>query len=217
MCAAARASDDRMTRFSRLVVIGAAACHAARVHPPSLAAPTHAAAPADAPLSTPANVPQRPTGAPGAVATALADVERTVVAEPVTHVFRASRMTNLLYVLDCLAGLHPCSTAAIATSWPAAGWTPDDDSALAAWKLLHHARGSLGDRAAKADPPLPLPYHARGLADAVVVAGYGARDLDDYAARLAPMVSEADDDAAARALIDAFAAQPQVRDGVFVP
>jgi len=187
MSAAARASDHRMTLFSRLMVVGAAACNAAQVQPPLPAAPVHAA--------VPAAVPARPsaTDAPGAVAaTALTDAERTVVAGPVTYVLRASRMTNLLYVLDCLAGLHPCSTAAFATSWSAAGWTADDDSAVAAWKLLHPSRASLDDRAANADPPLPLPYHARGGADAVLVAGYGARDLDDYAARLAPIMSEAD-------------------------
>jgi len=202
MCAAARASDLRMTRFSRLVVVGAAACSAARVQPP--AAPPHAAAPAPAPVSIPVAAPPSTTDVPGAVAsTALADAERSVVAEPVTYVFRASRMTNLLYVLDCLAGLQPCSTAAFATSWPAAAWKPDDDSAIAAWKLLHHARGSVGDHAAQAGPPLPLPYHAHGVADAVVVAGYGARDLDDYAARLAVLVNETDT-ATARAIAARF-------------
>lgn len=171
-------------RFSRLMLVGAAACNAAQVQAPSPAAPAHAASPTRAPVLTPADA------LPGT--TDAADAERVVVAESVTYVFRASRMTNLLYVLDCLAGLQPCSTEAFATSWPAAAWTPDDDSALAAWKQLHHARGSLGDRAAKADPPLPLPYHPRGVAEAVLVAGYGARDLDDYTVRLAPMVSEAE-------------------------
>lgn len=182
-----------MTRFSTLMVVAAAACNAAQVQPSSPVAPPHAAAPTDAAVATPVTASPSTTDAPGAVAsTSLADAERSVAAEAVTYVFRVSRMTNLLYALDCLSDLHVCSRSAFAASWQAAEWTADDDSALVAWKLFHHPRGSLGDRAAQVDPPLPLPYHPRSVANAVLVAGYGARDLDDYAARLAPMVSAAE-------------------------
>lgn len=173
-------------RMSMLIALFAAGCSAPQQPGPHLAptAPTAAVATPDPAVASP---PSAPSPSPE-----LADVERVVATDSVTYVFRVSQIANLVFQLDCLAGLHVCSRSAFSADWRAAEWTADDDAALTAWQQLRRYRGDIANGSPRADPPLPLPRPPRTVANSARIAAYGARDADDLLARLAPFASAAD-------------------------
>jgi hypothetical protein len=56
-------------------------------------------------------------------------------AQRLRFVYRASETANLARHLDCLAELGFCDPDAYREAWKA-GWTPEDDAAIAEWKKL---------------------------------------------------------------------------------
>jgi hypothetical protein len=98
------------------------------------------------------------------------------VAGPVTYVFRASRLMNGIYALDCAAGLMHCSSEGFARSLEL---DDGDRDALARWKELHlRYSGTFVSREESSDPP-PLPIITpvpRGLLPHIRVAVTDAPD-----------------------------------------
>jgi len=129
-------------------------------------------------------------------------IATTVKVGNVSYTFRSTVIGNLTHQLDCLAELIPCSPAAYASVWPL---SIADKHALATWKELRsHYSGTIEDGSQPADPPpFPLARKARRVDAALRVAGYGARDVDEYLARLALFASGADVDRA-RGVIEQF-------------
>lgn len=145
------------------------------------------------------------SSAPTASATPAADVVRTRTAGPITYTYRASRMTHLVYAVDCLSGLAACSAPQFADAWKKSDWSEDDDKALVAWSALHRRyTGEIVDQERQAQSPLPLPAHARDIGTALRVSCLGARDLDDVAARLSLFLGSAEV-AQARTILERFA------------
>gem|GEM_PF-5155307 len=112
------------------------------------------------------------------------DVTRTTTSGAVRYTYRASRMTYLVYTLDCLADLGACSRAEFKAAW-APGWTGEDDAAIVAWGTLRERySGMISDGERATTTPLPIPYHDRDVGTAIRVAGFGARDVADLGSRL---------------------------------
>jgi hypothetical protein len=133
-----------------------------------------------------------------------ADVVRTTKAGAVTYTYRASKMTYLVYVLDCLADVVPCSGPAIQRAWNE-GWTLDDDKAVHAWKELRQRySGMIVDGTRTSTAVLPVPYHDRDVGTAVRVASFGARDIADAGSRLSLFLGAAEV-AQATAIFEHFA------------
>jgi hypothetical protein len=140
----------------------------------------------------------------------LADVVRANTSGAVTYTYRASKVTYLTYTLDCLAKLVTCSTQSFVDSWKP-GWTSDDDLAIAAWAGLRaRYSGNIVDRTRAVDVPLPIAYHDRDLDTALRIAGFGARDIDDYSERLGAFMG-ANERTEARAIIERFAPRLDVK------
>ena len=130
------------------------------------------------------------------------DVVRTTTSPAMTATYRATRMTQLTYALDCLAQIVPCSREAFAPAWKD-GWTDDDTKALDDWRALRMRTGGAlpGERV----PPssLPLPYRALDKKTALRVAGFEATDAADLAARMTALAPD-DDIAEARLIVERF-------------
>jgi len=118
-----------------------------------------------APAPTPAKCPELPASPPTAAPPAppvrvgpASPTEVTVSAGDFAVTVRATAFGNLAYQLDCLADLIHCSTDAIRPFWTA-GWTKDDDDALAAWKRVRAMYKVDTELAGKVPPALvPLPH-----------------------------------------------------------
>jgi hypothetical protein len=137
-----------------------------------------------------------------------ATIVREVQSERVTYVLRASRLTNLLYELDCLAGVTTsCSREAYEAEWRAhpavvadpqtalgswRSWS-DDRSALKAWSELHGSRSADNEASSDDVAPSPLPIFApviRTARERFRVAAYSADNeasmLDHIGALVGP-------------------------------
>lgn len=102
---------------------------------------------------------------------------------------------NLVYQLDCLAGIMPCSTAAFHALWhEQLGWSADDDAAIVRWRhLRQHFEGELHEH----ERPQPKTLvrvgdGSSGLGERQRWAGFDARGADDFV-RLVNLVSAAGD------------------------
>jgi len=117
-------------------------------------------------------------------------IETSVTAGQITLVFRSSYLGNLTYDLDCLADLIPCSHE---PAWNAE-WTAEDREVLTDWRELRtRYTGDIEDRpVSPTRPPLSTPHLVRPVATGMRLAAFGARDLDDYLARLALFATAAD-------------------------
>jgi hypothetical protein len=150
--------------------------------------------------------------APAALVSApdTADVVRTIASGAVTFTYRVSKLTYLTHTLDCLAKLITCSTRPYAESWKPS-WTSDDDATLEAWAQLRtRYSGNIVNRERAVDAPLPIPYHDRDLDSTLRIAGFGARDIDDYTERLAAFMG-ASERADARAILERFAPRLDIK------
>ncbi|HEY8945104.1 MAG TPA: hypothetical protein VIM73_12620 [Polyangiaceae bacterium] len=113
---------------------------------------------------------------------ALAVMERRHLAHGIEYVFRASRLANLSWQLDCLAGLHACSRAAYEELW---GDTLRDRtglrSALRRWaELRSRNRGPVGELSPTSPTQLPLPKLNPDLWQRVRLASLSAPDTAHY-------------------------------------
>ncbi len=131
--------------------------------------------------------------------------EARVASQGLTYVFRASRFSNLLYELDCLAGVSRCSKVAFTELWKARlGDKEGDVEALKAWHALRYRySGRILRNDEEETSPLPLPSPSRSIEMRVRLAGYGAVDEQTYLSRLALFVDPSDLDVA-RSAIDRF-------------
>jgi hypothetical protein len=128
--------------------------------------------------------------------------ERTVTTPRVSYVFRASRLSNLLYELDCLSNLTRCSHVAYEELWKKdLGMTDGDADALKAWHDLRlRYSGNIRKSDEDTKPPLPLPSSGRSIAMRMRLAGYGATSEKDYFSRLSLFLDPSDVDAARKIL-----------------
>lgn len=152
---------------------------------PLLAVLALACARATAPGAPPPNPPLPPTAkapAPGESPTKPAILQRETTSHGITYVFRASRLTNLAWQLDCLSDLGPCSRPAYEQLWKAKlDGKLSLRPALARWaKLRRTARGRVGDTASEDDSPLPLPRRSADLAQRMQLASVLATERSDY-------------------------------------
>ena len=139
------------------------------------------------------------------------DVVRTTKTGRVTYTYRAAKLTQLVYALDCLAEVETCSQPQFAEDWKHAGWSADDTAALATWRAVRgRYHGEIVDEQRHAASRLPIAYHPRDVGTALRVAGFGARDLDDMAARLSLFIGAAEV-AQVRGVLDRFAARANER------
>jgi hypothetical protein len=128
-----------------------------------------------------------PSSAPPEPAPVVETVEVVTKVGNARFVFRASPLANLTFQLDCLAELAPCSVDAYRAQWQP---TDEDNLALADWKTIrtrYDAR--VEDGIAPKEPVvLPLPHHPDSLGDSLRIAGFGARDLDEYLGRVGMII-----------------------------
>jgi hypothetical protein len=137
---------------------------------------------------------------PGASAPTRSPAERPEVVARVTvgnlvYAFRASRFSNLVYQLDCLAETIPCSHEAFRELWQKelGGLSADDSAKLVDWKKLRtEYRGRIQKESADLDPGVPLPRSRRQIEARVRIAGHTANDEARYAENLRILLDEAD-------------------------
>ncbi|MEO6601645.1 MAG: hypothetical protein ABIQ16_17345 [Polyangiaceae bacterium] len=158
----------------------------------SSAAPSLAgcARPSLAPKPTPA-VPAfsaTPADASPATISVPAIVEQRVEALGIDYVFRASRLTNLAWQLDCLAGFGRCSQPAYEALWRDRLQTdPDLHAALARWgDLRRQLRGPVGERL-ESHSLLPLPQRKADLWQRVRLASVTAVTEAQYRSELSAL------------------------------
>lgn len=111
------------------------------------------------------------------------------------YVFRASRFSNLVYQLDCLAETIPCSLEAFREVWQKelGGLSADDSARLADWKKLRQEySGRIQKEAPDLDPGVPLPRSRRQIESRIRIAGHMADDENGYAEHLRILIDEAD-------------------------
>lgn len=161
------------------------------------------------------SAPPRPVPAPVAPrvdppAPEAGDVTRTTTSGAVTYTYRASRMTYLVYAIDCLAELIACSKPEVAAEWKTA-WSAADDAALATWRALRQRySGEITDGERQPTAVLPVAYHPRDIGSAIRIAAFGARDVDDAASRLSLFLGAAEV-VQARAVLARFSARADER------
>lgn len=100
--------------------------------------------------------------------------------------FGSTRLSNLVFQLDCMAGLYRCSRDDYASLWKKRmGWQLADDERLARWRLLRGRRGSL-PMAREANVPYPLPFAggAYQLDHRLRIAAFEATSLSELGVRL---------------------------------
>src|SRR5207247_855885 len=112
------------------------------------------------PCPTTPEVPPRPNA-----------VEAVVAGQRLRFVFRASRMANLLYELDCMSGLTPCSEEAFRTWWKL---DADDEAALRTWKEVHRRYSGHIEQQGVSQEGLVLPGPQRSVESRMSIAGYRA-------------------------------------------
>jgi hypothetical protein len=112
-------------------------------------------------------------------------VEQRVEARGITYVFRASRLTNLAWQLDCLAGFGGCSLPAYEALWQDhLQAEPELKAALSGWgELRRQLRGPVGDRQ-ESQSLLPVPQPKADLWQRVRLASIIADDPALYATAL---------------------------------
>jgi hypothetical protein len=78
----------------------------------------------------------------------------------VTFIVRVSPLSNLLYQLDCLAGIAQCSQAAYTALWHSKlGWSAEDQAQLGQWQRLREKyQGEIALNEPKAEP-MALPWN----------------------------------------------------------
>ncbi len=166
--------------------------------------------------AAPSEPAPRAIALPRAVASATVDAgaripdvaERRTTTPRLTYVFRASRLSNLLYQLDCLSTLTRCSRVAYDELWKKDLGTIDGDAdALKAWHDLRlRYSGNIRKSDEGAAAPLPLPASGRSIEMRIRLAGYGAVDEKDYFSRLALFV-DAGDVAESKKILARFSAR----------
>lgn len=129
---------------------------------------------------------------------------RRVTGGRLRYRFRASKLSNLFYTVDCLAGTVHCTRESferLATN-ALGGLTPEDRQLLEAWRLLRRRYQGRVEQGA-APSVLPLPRSHTRVERRVRLAGYLAGDLDEYT-KLASMLLDVGDAERARAILAYF-------------
>ncbi|MCA9592020.1 MAG: hypothetical protein KC776_01880 [Myxococcales bacterium] len=124
-----------------------------------------------------------------------------------SFVFHASRWSNLLYQLDCLARLMPCSTEAYAALWQKdlGGLDSEDRAALERWRQIRQRyQGRIEAGTDSEDPLLPLPLSANSVETHIRLAQRAAGGLERYRAYAALFMEPRDVEASAQ-VIERFA------------
>ncbi len=169
----------KVLRVGRLWVGSVWVCGACAVFAGALAGCARTTAPRCAALL--ATAPRR--AAPEPVPALL---EQRFTSDGISYQLRASRLANLAWQLDCLAGFGRCSRPAYELLWSAKLSTkPSARAALARWaELRGSARGPVGESAAESRSLLPLPHQQADLWQRVRLASVLATDAEQYEASL---------------------------------
>ena len=150
------------------------------------------------PPSTPAiaATAARPVAAPQAAPSVPPVVEQRVEAQGIEYVFRASRLTNLAWQLDCLAGFGRCSQPAYEALWQERlNREPDLPVALTRWKdLRRQLRGPVGEHP-ESRSLLPVPQPKADLWQRIRLASVTAHDELEYRADLCALTDAKSADA----------------------
>ncbi len=180
----ASTSAFNFARLPFLLAISCTALSAASCTRPNI--PPAIAAPAPRPSPTPTLAPIS---------------ERRVDARGITYVFRASRLTNLAWQLDCLAGFGRCSQPAYAALWrDRLQAEPELRTALAHWgELRQQLRGPVGEQL-ESRSLLPVPQPKADLWQRVRFASVVADDPAAYASALNALTDTPSADALRAAL-----------------
>lgn len=103
-------------------------------------------------------------------------------------------LPNLLYQLDCIAGVAVCARVVFRDFWEAQGLGADDEAALATWKTLRTRHGGELRRLDVAPPTLPLlaPSGDADLGERQRLAGLLARTVGVYEASIALLSNDGD-------------------------
>lgn len=182
--------------FAVSLVLGSCALSCTRTQPavvPERRA-VEAAAPAPVPVVAPATIPEL--------------LEQRIQAGSITYVFRSSRLANLLYQLDCVAGTIRCSRPAYRELWTSVlgGLDDADRAALDAWAALRNRYGGQiehGSEPNLADPELPVPRGTRQIQTAIRILGLTASSTAEYGAVLESLL-EVRDAEEARTIVARF-------------
>jgi D-alanyl-D-alanine-carboxypeptidase/D-alanyl-D-alanine-endopeptidase len=108
-------------------------------------------------------------------------LEQRAQARGFEYVFRASRLANLAWELDCLSSFGRCSQPAYEQLWrDTLSADPELRSALARWGVLRRSRrGPVGESEASSSL-LPLPHQQADLWQRVRLASVTAADSEQY-------------------------------------
>jgi hypothetical protein len=145
-----------------------------------------------------------PIAAPKTATSVPPVAEQRVEAHGITYVFRASRLTNLAWQLDCLAGFGRCSQPAYEALWrDRLQSEPELRVALARWSdLRRKLRGPVGERP-ESYSRLPVPQPKADLWQRVRLASVTANDSAEYGSALYALTDTQSADAL-RAVIARF-------------
>ncbi len=121
--------------------------------------------------------------------------EARVDGKRLSFVFRASRWSNLLYQLDCLAHLMPCSVAAYELEWAQqlGGLSKADRAAIARWRSIRYRyQGRIEIQSGVEEPELPIPRGATGVEAHIRLAAYAAAGPERYPSTVGLFMEPAD-------------------------
>ncbi len=123
-------------------------------------------------------------------------LKREVTTGRIVFVYRASAFSNLVYQIDCMSGLMPCSRQAFEALWTSTlGLDDQDRAALREWAALHLRYSAQIHRSDEPTTPPPLPIwrtQPRSLDGRLLLCAYSAQGEADFLSRLALFVEPLD-------------------------
>jgi hypothetical protein len=125
-----------------------------------------------------------------------ASPERSAIVKGASFSYRLSfaEQPNLVYHLDCVAGVALCAEVIFREFWSARGLDAHDQAAIVKWKALrtHYAAEIKRADPSAAEPPLLVPSGTFDLAERQRIAGLTASTIEAYQHSMGLLSSEAD-------------------------
>lgn len=124
----------------------------------------------------------------GGIPTAVMSIDSPPSGEKIVDIagthftFRVSAHANLVYQLDCMAQMIPCSSEAFESLWrEGLGWTPEDDNKLAAWRSSRARYGGrIEIRGEQQQARLPIPRSELNVSSRIQLAPTIAISNSEY-------------------------------------
>lgn len=136
--------------------------------------------------------------------------DTTVTGRRMSYGLHLTPQSNLIYQLDCIAGVIICARPIYREFWTHVGLDADDEAALATWKALRARHGGELKRLDRSIPlavprvPLLVPSGAGDLGERQRIAGLVSRTPAAYQASIALLSTDGDARQLGR-LLDRFA------------